>query len=95
MYGIVCIYKLCYSTKVYSSITTRYVIVCFTYVLQVDILHVKHLPSIYGNFLFGQYDLLGRSDQTVFYSEEQSCLSPVQNDSEVSVDFNHCQVIMY
>ena len=33
MYGIVCIYKLCYSTKVYSSITTRYVIVCFTYVL--------------------------------------------------------------
>ena len=48
---------------------------------------------MYGGFLFGQYDLLGQSDQTVFYSEEQFAVP--EGIPEISVDFNHCQVCMY
>ena len=63
--------------------------------LQVDVLCVKDLPAFYGNFLFGQYDLFGQSQPTVFYSEDQSEVPPCENECEISVDFNHCQVNIY
>jgi len=59
--------------------------------LQVDILHVKDLPGMYGNFLFGQYDLFGQSQPTVFYSEDYSTVS-LDDCNDISVEFNHCQV---
>ena len=63
--------------------------------LQVDVLCVKELPAFYGNFLFGQYDLFGQSQPTVFYSEDHSEVPPCDNECEISVDFNHCQVNTY
>ena len=60
--------------------------------LQVDIPHVKELPALFGNFLFGQYDLFGLSQPAVFYSEDQSAQPPSDDCSEISVQFNHCQV---
>ena len=63
------------------------------HILQVDVSHVKDLPAFYGNFLFGQYDLFGQSQPTVFYSEDHSKRPPCDDECEISVEFNHCQVI--
>ena len=62
-------------------------------IMQVDVSHVKDLPAFYGNFLFGQYDLFGQSQPTVFYSEDHSTRPPCDDECEISVEFNHCQVI--
>ena len=86
--------KYCDIPKI-SNLAYHYTDTIHVYVrmfLQVDILHVKDLPVIYGNFLFGQYDLFGQSQPTVFYSEDHSTLSPFDDNCEISVEFNHCQV---